>query len=379
MTIYLYDRHLRFFQTNRKMKKKVSIIFGGKSTEHEVSLNSASNIFNAVDTTQFDPILLGMDKQGDWFYNAAYPTSNINLPNHDFFQNATPVFLDRRDGEICIVGKEQNTVIDNFEVAFSIIHGTGGEDGNLQGFFNTMGVPFVGPDVLGSSLCMDKDVTKRILRESNIPLAKSITLLKLKKDTITYEQAEKELGVPLFVKPCNAGSSVGVSKVTDKATFEKAIDHAFQFDHKLLIEEAVVGKEIECAVLGNEEPKTSVVGEIVATKDFYSYDAKYKDADAAVLKIPAKIDEAISSQIRNIAVEAFKATCCEGLARVDFFLRADNTFVINEINTLPGFTEISMYPKMWEATGTSYADLITNLIELGLARHERNSALQTMK
>ncbi len=361
------------------MKKRVSIIFGGKSTEHEVSLNSASNIFNAVDPTKFEAILIGINKEGNWFYNANYPLVEISLLKNDFFINATPIFIDTRNNKIAIVDKQKNTVLTTFEIAFSIIHGTGGEDGNLQGFFNSLNIPFVGPNVLGSALCMDKDIAKRLLKDSNIPIAKSITVAKINAHNLSFENAEKELGLPLFVKPCNAGSSVGVSKITDKASFHEAVEHAFKFDHKILIEEAIVGKEIECAILGNEEPKASVIGEIIPTKDFYSYDAKYNDTEAAILKIPAEIPQEISDKIRAMAVNAFKATCCEGLARVDFFLREDNSFVINEINTLPGFTEISMYPKLWEATGVSYPDLITQLIELSWQRHQRNNILQTMR
>jgi D-alanine-D-alanine ligase len=361
------------------MKKKIAVVFGGKSAEHEVSLNSASNIFNAIDLDRFDAILLGVDPQGRWQYNPDYPTSKVNLPQNDYFAEARPVWLDNSEGRTAIISKSNTEVLDTFDVAFSIIHGTNGEDGVMQGFFRSLNIPFVGPDVLGSAVCMDKDVTKRLLRDFQIPLANSITLLRHEPLDLSFAQVVEKLGLPLFVKPANAGSSVGVSKVTDEAGFHLALAEAFKFDRKILIEEAVIGKEVECAVLGNEHPDASVLGEIIPVKDFYSYEAKYKDADGAKMKIPAEIAPEISDQIRQTAVQAFQIVCCEGLARVDFFLRPDNTFVLNEINTLPGFTEISMYPKMWEATGVSYSDLISTLVELGLARHERDNALKTAR
>jgi D-alanine-D-alanine ligase len=359
------------------MKRKISIIFGGKSAEHQVSLNSASNIFNAVDLEKFDPVLLGVDKSGRWFFNPDYPTSNVDLRKLDYFQNAHPIILESNQGVTNIIDRKSDAVLGSFEVAFSIIHGTFGEDGVIQGFFKSKAIPFVGPDVLGSSICMDKDITKRLLRDSGIPIADFITVHSENQADINFEDAKNRLGLPLFIKPCNAGSSVGVSKATDETSFQNALAEAFRFDRKVLIEEAIVGQELECAVLGNENPQPSIIGEIVATKDFYSYDAKYVDADGAKLIIPGKIDESNADMLRKSAVEAFKATCCEGLARVDFFLKEDNSFVVNEINTIPGFTEISMYPKLWEATGISYSDLITKLIDLAMERHQTNSRLET--
>lgn len=358
------------------MKTKVAIVFGGKSAEFEVSLNSASNIFNEIDKDKFDVILIGVDKKGDWYYNADYPAHQVSLPTNDYFGNAQQVLLGKGQENTSVLSKKDNRAIAHFDVAFSIIHGTFGEDGTLQGFFKSLDIPFVGPDILGSAICMDKEVTKRLLRDNNIPIADFITLRK-NQNKVTFEQATEKLGLPLFIKPCNAGSSVGVNKVTDQKSFDHAIDDAFKYDNKILIEEAIVGKEVECAILGNEDPKASVIGEIVPTKDFYSYDAKYNDAEGAKMKIPADIDAATEKQLRQTAVEAFQIVCCEGLSRVDFFLRSDNSFVLNEINTLPGFTAISMYPKLWGATGISYPDLIANLIGLAIARHKRDRQLTT--
>lgn len=361
------------------MKIKIAIIFGGKSAEHEISLNSATNIFNAIDKDKFDVILLGMDKKGKWKFHADYQKENISLTTNDYFQNSIPVFIDNVNDKISIIDKNNGKVLETFDVAFSIIHGTFGEDGTLQGFFKSLNIPFVGPDILGSAICMDKDVTKRLLRDNNIPIADFITLNKFEKKNVDFETVKEKLGIPMFVKPCNAGSSVGVNKVVDKATFENAINIAFKFDNKILIEEAIVGKEVECAILGNEVPKCSIIGEIIPTKDFYSYEAKYQDTDGARMKIPAEINIKVSENLRKTALKAFITVCCEGMARVDFFLRDDNTFVLNEINTLPGFTEISMYPKLWEQTEISYPDLISKLIELSIERHNRNNELQTIK
>lgn len=353
------------------MKTTVAIIFGGKSAEFNVSLNSASNIFNAFDKELFNVLLVGITRTGEWYMNPDYPIVKIDLTKKDFFEDAVPVIVQPEAGNFYFFekGNPNNSVL--FDVAFPIIHGTFGEDGTLQGLFKSFGIPFVGPDILASAICMDKDITKRLLRESGIPVAKSITVFKQKQD-VTFAKVIEELGLPVFVKPCNAGSSVGVSKVENEIEFYEAKETAFRFDRKLLIEEAVIGKELECAVLGNETPKGSIIGEIVPMKDFYSYQAKYKETDGAKMSIPANIDNDIAQQIRQVAVAAFKATCCEGMARVDFFLRADNSFVLNEINTLPGFTEISMYPKLWEQTGISYSNLITELVKLALLRSKRD-------
>lgn len=292
------------------METKVAIIFGGKSAEFEVSLNSASNIFNALDKERFDVVLLGIGKQGTWFYNPNYQKENINLQKEDFFKDAEPVIVDRINDKICIINKGNSKVLDTFDVAFSIIHGTYGEDGTLQGYFKSLNIPFVGPDVLGSAISMDKEVTKRLLRDSKVPIADFICLRKGRKEEVSFQDAKTKLGLPMFVKPCNAGSSVGVSKVTDEDTFYQAIDNAFIYDNKILIEEAIIGKEVECAILGNEHPRASIVGEIVPTKDFYSYDAKYNDVEGAKMKIPAVIDPEIEEKIREMAVKAFETVCC---------------------------------------------------------------------
>lgn len=362
-----------------KMKIKVALIFGGKSAEHEVSLSSASNIFNAIDKEKFDVILLGIDKEGNWCFNSDYLSVKINLTKDDYFLHSQNVFIENIENNPAIVHKQSNKILGTFKVAFSIIHGTFGEDGTLQGFFKSMNIPFVGPDVLGSAICMDKDVTKRLLRDWSIPVSNFMTLHKSELNSISFEEAKEKLGLPIFIKPCNSGSSVGVNKVYDAPSFVSALTEAFLYDNKILIEEAITGKEVECAILGNENPKASTVGEIIPSKAFYSYDAKYNDAKGAKIRIPAEIPDEILNNLRRTAINAFKATCCEGMARVDFFLRNDDTFVVNEINTLPGFTDISMYPKLWEYSGITYSDLISNLIELSLNRDKKNMNLLTIK
>jgi D-alanine-D-alanine ligase len=354
------------------MKPKVAVIFGGPSTEHEVSLQSATNIFNAIDRDLYQPLLTGVDKNGVWHINPDYIYGKIDLVNDDYFQDSLQVIPCKINGMASLFSVDQKVVLSIFDIAFPIIHGSFGEDGTLQGIFKYLEVPYVGPDVLGSSVCMDKDIAKRLLRDNDISIARYRIVYKHSPEAVSFSEASRYLGLPLFIKPANAGSSVGVSKVNTEEEYNKAIHEALKYDKKALIEEAITGKEIECAILGNEFPEASVVGEIVATKDFYSYDAKYISADSARLTIPADIDPIVADEIRQVAVKAYQTVGCEGMSRIDFFLREDNTYVLNEINTLPGFTKISMYPKMWEASGISYSDLITKLIKFGLERHKRD-------
>lgn len=357
----------------------VAIFFGGKSTEHEISLKSATNIYHAIDTNKYVPALLGVNKENQFVVNPNYIKEKVDLENKDYFGEAQRVYLSKDENKVSAKSLSDGTVLLEFDYAFPIIHGNFGEDGTLQGILKQLSVAFVGPDIMASAIGMDKDITKRLLKDAGIPVARGITLFSHNKNAVTFTSATLQLGLPIFVKPANAGSSVGVSKVETESEFEQAINLAFQYDSKILIEEAVLGKEVECAILGNEHPKASVVGEIVPTVDFYSYEAKYVSSTAAELKIPAEIDPTVSDTIREMAISGFKAIGAEGLSRVDFLLRPDNTFVLNEINTLPGFTSISMYPKMWEASGISYQDLVSELIDLAIARKERQLKLQSLK
>lgn len=353
----------------------IAVIFGGKSAEFEISLVSATNIVNAMDREIFNPILIGVDKRGEWFYNPDYSNKDVDLDKNDYFDKANRIYLSSSTSGIEVRNKTGNTILAYFEVAFPIIHGTYGEDGTLQGILKSIDVPYVGADILGSAIAMDKDMAKRLFAGAGIPVAKSFTLYKDKSDEHSYTEVVSVLGLPIFVKPANAGSSVGVSKVVTEEEYEAALNTAFRFDNKILVEEAVIGKELECAVLGNEEKRASGVGEIVATKDFYSYDAKYISTTGANLLIPADVDQQITERIRTLAVKACDTIHCEGMARVDFLLSNNGKLVLNEINTLPGFTSISMYPKLWLQAGLGEKDLITELIRLAIQRHKRDARL----
>ncbi|MCL2808876.1 MAG: D-alanine--D-alanine ligase [Treponema sp.] len=323
--------------------KKVGIIFGGKSAEHEISLLSAKNVYDAIDKEKFAPTLIKIEKSGKWQMNEIF----------------------------------------NYDVIFPILHGPFGEDGTIQGLLKLADIPFVGPDVLGSAVGMDKDVMKRLLRDADIPIGKFLTV-KSNEAMPSFAEVQKAIGSLennsiFFIKPANMGSSVGINKVKNQDELSAALKDAFQYDTKIIIEEFIPGREIECAVLGNEEPAASLPGEIIPSHDFYSYDAKYIDDNGAALEIPAKLDNETIERIQQLAIKVFKTLNCEGLSRVDFFLKPDGNIIVNEINTMPGFTKISMYPKMWGSSGISYTDLITRLIELAISRFERDRLLKTSK
>lgn len=262
-------------------------------------------------------------------------------------------------------------------MAFPVLHGTFGEDGTVQGMLKLANIPFVGAGVLGSAVGMDKDVMKRLLKGDGIPVADFLTFSYGDRDKIDFDEVTNRLGTPIFIKPANMGSSVGISKVYDQENFEAAVDNAFLYDTKIIIEENIKGREIECSVLGNENPIASLPGEILPQGEFYSYQAKYIDEKGAVLDMPAKLSQELIEQIQKYAILTYKSLCCEGMARVDFFLKENGDILVNEINTIPGFTRISMYPKLWEVSGIPYSKLIDRLIELALSRFEREQALKT--
>lgn len=360
-------------------KLRVGIIFGGKSSEHEVSLQSARNIVDAMDKQRFDVTLLGIDKQGEWHIN---DVSNYLINA----ENPALIALNRSNQQVALIpGLEKNQLIDTqdaqamsqLDVIFPIVHGTLGEDGSLQGLLRMANIPYVGSGVLGSAVCMDKDVTKRLLRDAGLNVAPFVTLTRRTRQQVTFEQVVEQLGLPLFIKPANQGSSVGVSKVKDSATYQQALDSAFSYDHKVLVESAIKGREIECAVLGNEFPEASTCGEVILQDEFYSYDTKYINEQGASVAVPANLSTEVNDRIRQIAIQAFQALECRGLARVDVFLTEEGEVVINEINTLPGFTNISMYPKLWAASGVDYMSLITRLIELAVEQHQQDSQLKS--
>jgi len=360
-------------------KLRVGVIFGGRSAEHEVSLQSAKNIVDALDRERFEPVLVGIDKEGRWHLNDA----SDYLLNQE---NPALIALNRSNRELAVVpGKAEQQLVetgsrqllDHVDVIFPIVHGTQGEDGCLQGLLRMADIPFVGSDVLGSAICMDKDVSKRLLRDAGIAITPFITLTRANAARTPFAEAQRKLGLPLFIKPANMGSSVGVSKVEDEAAYDEAVRLALAFDDKVLVESAVKGREIECAVLGNEQPIASGCGEIVVGSGFYSYDSKYIDEDAAKVVVPADIPAEASERIRQLAVDAFLALECSGLARVDVFLTETGEVLINELNSLPGFTRISMYPKLWQAAGMTYSELVSRLIDLAIERHAARRNLQT--
>lgn len=315
-------------------KIKIGVLYGGKSAEHEVSLQSARNVINALDKTKYQITPIKINKDGKFNFED----------------------------------------IKKFDVIFPVMHGPFGEDGSMQGLLKLAGVPFVGPSVLGSAVGMDKDAMKRILRDAGIPIGKFVAVRE--NDKIDFNKIKKELGLPMFIKPANMGSSVGISKVRNEKEFKKGIAEAFKFDRKILVEEFIEGREIECALLGNDMPMASVPGEIVANQDFYSYDAKYIDTGSQSI-IPAPIDKKTTKKIQELAIKTFQALNCEGMSRVDFFLKKNGAVLVNEINTIPGFTNISMYPKLWEASGIPVSKLLDRLIELAVERFKKEKKLKT--
>lgn len=360
-------------------KLKVGIIFGGKSAEHEVSLQSAKNIVDAIDKEKYEVVLIGIDKQGKWYLNE--PSSYLlNAENPKLIQlnkSNNPIAVIPGANKEQVIHADNASSLDELDVIFPIVHGTLGEDGSLQGMLRIANLPFVGTNVLGSALCMDKDIAKRLLSLAGINVAKGFAFTKARRSEIQFSEIKAAIGTPLFIKPANQGSSVGVSKVESETDFYAAVDEAFLYDHKIIIEEAIKGREIEISVLGNAEPIASIPGEILPQTAFYSYESKYIDEKGAKLEIPAKLDEETVKRMQDVAVHAFLELQCEGLARVDFFLTDAGEIYVNEINTLPGFTQISMYPKLWQETGISYPDLISRLIDLAIERHEKDASLRS--
>lgn len=346
-------------------KKRIGLLFGGRSAEHEVSVISARSIVSAVDRSRYDLTLIGIDQDGAW-----HVVDEPYLHTHDRVeQSATNVAIIPGQGIRAI---ENGTSLRPIavDVVFPALHGPFGEDGTVQGALAISGLPYVGAGVLGSAVGMDKEAMKRLLHESGLPIGKY--LVRHNVDHIDYQSIKRELGELMFIKPANLGSSVGINKACNKTEFERAVADAFQYDRKIVIEEAIVGRELECAVLGNDELRVASPGEIIPKRDFYSYDAKYLDEDGAELVVPADIDAKTSATMQEMAIQAFRSLFCSGLARIDFFLKPNGEIIINEINTLPGFTPISMYPKMWSADGLNYPNLINRLLELAVENFSSN-------
>jgi D-alanine-D-alanine ligase len=360
-----------------KKKLRVAILFGGKSAEHEISLISARNIVEAMDKNKYEVVAIGIDKQGRWHLDEGARLLHGKSASKVEFQDAKNAAAVLPGDNATPMVRPSGAGLGAIDVVFPILHGPFGEDGTVQGMLKLANLPFVGASVLGSAVGMDKDVMKRLLRDAQIPIGKFLAFNRSEK--ISFAKVKKTLGMPLFVKPANLGSSVGISKVIKAAEFAAAVKEAFRYDNKIVIEEFIKGREIECSVLGNDKPIASLPGEIVVNRDFYSYDAKYVDDKGARLEIPAKLPKAVVKKVRDTAVQAYKALCCEGMGRIDFFVQANGRVLVNEINTIPGFTKISMYPKMWEATGISYSKLIDRLIQLAIQRHRSERRLRTSR
>lgn len=365
----------------KNKKIRLGVLFGGKSAEHEVSLISAKNIIEGLDREKYDVFLIGIDKTGEWRLRDGYSyLMNQDDPKLIQLQNAADCIAlvparNRKELVNCLNNQLQQAL--QLDVIFPVLHGTYGEDGTVQGLLKLANIPFVGAGVLGSAIGMDKDVMKRLLRDAQIPIAKFLVLHAYDKTKHNYDQIISQVGSPFFLKPANAGSSVGVSKVRTKEEFATSLDNAFLYDRKVLVEEFVEGREIECSVLGNDHPIVSLPGEVIPQHDFYSYEAKYLDQEGAQFQIPVSLPPGVEEKMQQIAVRAYQALCCEGMARIDFFLKDNGEVYVNEINTIPGFTKISMYPKLWVASGLSYSNLLDRLIELAMERHEKESRLKT--
>jgi len=394
-------------------KLRVGILFGGRSGEHEVSLLSAASVLNAIDKTKYEVVPIGITKDGRWLTaehaekllrgeeQADKSVRSTQIPLRAGDPEATPGAVVLARGESVVVPPEparreaglapfqtdaktdanlrraSDRAI-NVDVIFPVLHGTFGEDGTIQGLLELADIAYVGAGVLGSSAGMDKDIMKSLFRAAGLPIVKHVTVLRGQFERApkkVQKLVESKLKYPVFVKPANLGSSVGISKAHDRKELGPAIAEAAKFDRKIVIEEGVGGKknkarEIECAVLGNDDPKASVAGEILPCKEFYDYDAKYLVQGSEGV-IPAKITKAEMKTVQRLAIAAFQAVDCTGLARVDFLMDPQSRkIVVNEINTMPGFTAISMYPKLWAATGVTYPELIDRLIRLGIERHE---------
>jgi len=349
-------------------KIRVVLLFGGRSAEHEISLLSARNMLRALDRQRFEPFLIGIDKDGRWHRESeATLDAAVGDPRTVHLDPAAPVI--------------DPSVLRPDDVVLPVLHGTFGEDGATQGLLELAGVAYVGAPVLGSAIGMDKDVAKRLLRDAGIPIVdyRIVTAHGFRTDRDACLRTAAELGFPLFCKPANAGSSVGVSRVANAGALTAALEEALSYDRKVLLERGVDAQEIECAVLGNDDPQASAPGEIVLShKDgFYSYEAKYVDPTGAFFRVPAQIEPALAERVRALSVSTSRVLELAGLARVDFFLdRKDGALYVNEVNTMPGFTEQSGYPKMWEHSGLPVKQLVSRLIDLGL---ERRRATQLLK
>lgn len=354
-----------------KRKITVGVLFGGRSAEHEVSLRSARTVVSAINPEKYQVVLIGVDRTGRWFLGDSsqklLQSAEVALGETSSDVALTPNGQDRK-----LFNLNTGAEVSGIDVLFPVLHGPYGEDGTVQGLAKLANVACVGAGVLGSAVGMDKDVMKRLLRDAGIPIGRFITLTQKNRQQYSYSSVSKELGKVLFIKPANLGSSVGVSKAAAAEEYDKAVETAFKYDRKIIVEEFIEAREIECAVLGNDDVEASIPGEIIPHDDFYSYDAKYAASSQSECKIPADLSDDEIQKVQDLAKKTFTTLECRGMARVDFFYTKDKRLLVNEINTIPGFTSISMYPKMWEASGKPLGELVDRLIELALEDFEQS-------
>lgn len=346
-------------------RQRVAVIFGGRSGEHEVSLVSARSVMAALDRDRWEPIPFGVTRSGQWMTPEA-TQAVLDAGQPSFTAGGAPL----------LTATGALRALAACDVAFPLIHGTNGEDGTLQGFLELAGMPYAGAGVAASAIGMDKAHMKALFHEAGIPVARYavVRAWEAVDDGQAARYVEETTGYPCFVKPANGGSSVGITKVRSREDLAGAFVTAFAYDDKAVVEEAIAGQEVECSVLGNERPEAAeVLGEIVPDREFYDYASKYAADSRTLLLVPARVDEATATTVRELAVRMFSVMGCEGYARVDFFIEPGGRVVANEINTIPGFTSISMYPKLWEASGLPYPALLTRILELGIARARRRT------
>ncbi len=346
-----------------KDKLNVGVLFGGRSVEHEISLKSATNVLKNIDRSVYNVFPIGIDKKGAWHLGMTpdqpfAPTGNVQLnvdPSDPFLLNTDT----------------QEAV--RLQVVFPVLHGTDGEDGSVQGLLKILRLPCVGVDVLGASVTMNKVITKHLLEANHIPVAKYLAFRKDQKEEITFQAVKEHLGLPCIAKPANLGSSVGVTKITDESSFKTAIAEGFKYDNLLLIEEFVVGRELECGIIGNEDTRASYAGEVIINPKhaFYTFEAKYVDPEGAKIQVPADLPESTHQEMMAHCVAAFKALQCNDFARADLFYTNDGRVLVNEINAIPGFTDVSMFPSLWAHSGISYPALINQLIAMAMKRSQQ--------
>ena len=367
-------------------KLRIGVIFGGRSGEHEVSIRSARSVIDAIDKSKYEVVPIAITKEGNWLGSAE---ATRLLPA----ETQRRISAARTSGDVAIIGDPSRTGLvrldssnqssESLDVVFPVLHGTYGEDGTLQGLLEMAAVPFVGCGTLASACGMDKAIMKALFKDAGLPICEYVSLLRSEwdndRDAVT-RRVSRQPGFPVFVKPANLGSSVGVSKATDKTSFGKAVDLAARYDRKIIVEDLVEGRELECAVMGNDQPQASLPGEYVLhdqSARFLDYTEKYSSTGHVEFVVPAPISKVVTKRIQAMAVRAYQAIDASGLARVDFFLKSDGELLVNEINTLPGLTDVSGFPKMWEASGVPFSEVIDRLIEFALERHRERVRNET--